>query len=178
MSPEQYRFLILDGCEIHIHILSLNIVFLIILLPIVFPLTQLISFNYWMLVYFERLTRFGKVAIDKGNFLPLLVKVRAQAYVKDNILGAWRGSGLISPNPRKVLTKLPSYRDPDKESKPVFPPPVPPTPRNPAAMLCKARQAKLLLQRKNQDIDRVELADLIDSLENEIPSETGNKRKD
>ncbi|RPB27307.1 hypothetical protein L211DRAFT_846138 [Terfezia boudieri ATCC MYA-4762] len=32
-------------------------------------------------------------------------------------------------------------------------------------MLHKARQAKLLLQQKNQDIDRVELAKLIDSLE-------------
>ncbi|KAF8419211.1 hypothetical protein EV426DRAFT_616367, partial [Tirmania nivea] len=32
-------------------------------------------------------------------------------------------------------------------------------------MLRKARQAKLLLQQKDQDIDRVELAELIDSLE-------------
>ncbi|KAF8422214.1 hypothetical protein EV426DRAFT_606507, partial [Tirmania nivea] len=32
-------------------------------------------------------------------------------------------------------------------------------------MLRKARQAKLLLQRKDQDIDRVELVELIDSLE-------------
>jgi len=113
----------------------------------------------------DRLTRFGNVAITKGNFLPLLVKARAQAYTKDNILGAWRGSGLIPSNPRKVLTKLPTYRDPEKKSKPASPPPVPPTPRNSAAMLRKARQAKLLLQQKNQDIDRVELAGLIDSLE-------------
>jgi len=45
------------------------------------------------------------------------------------------------------------------------PPPVPPTPRNSATMLRKARQAKLLLQRRGQNINREELVGLIDSLE-------------
>jgi len=102
------------------------------------------------------------VAINKGNFLPILAKARTQAYMKDNILGVWRGSGLILPNLRKVLTKLPTYRDLEKTTKSTSPPPIPPTPCNSAAMLRKARQAKLILQQKDQDIDRVELAELID----------------
>ena len=61
---------------------------------------------------------------------------------------------LIPPNPRTVLTKLPAYRDPEKQVKATLPPPVPPTPRNSAAMLRKVRQAQLLLQRKDEDLDR------------------------
>jgi len=155
VSPEQYRFFILDGCEIHIHICFVKY-----------------CISHRIVTYcqrhgqdVDRLTRFGNVAINKRNFLPLLAKARAQVHTKHNILGEWRGSGIIPPNPRKVLTKLPTYRDPEKESKPASPPPVLPTPRNSAAMVCKARQAKLLLQQKDQDIDRVELAELIDSLE-------------
>ena len=106
----------------------------------------------------DRLTRFGNVAINKGNFLPLLVKARTQTYTKSNIVGAWRGSGLIPSNPRTVLTKLPTYQDPEKPQS-NFPPPIPPTPRNSTALLHKARQAKLLLKRKDQDLDREELAE-------------------
>jgi len=50
-------------------------------------------------------------------------------------------------------------------AKSTSPPPVSPTPRNSAAMLRKVRQAKLLLQRKDEDLDRAELAGVIDLLE-------------
>ena len=42
---------------------------------------------------------------------------------------------------------------------------MPLTRRNSAAMLRKARQAKLLLRWKDQNIDRAELVELIDYLE-------------
>lgn len=111
----------------------------------------------------DRLTLFGNLAINKRNFLRLLVNARAQARTKDNILGAWRGSGILQPNPRLAITKLPTYRHPEKETKPASPPAVPPTPRNFAAMLRKVRQAKLLLQRKVQAFDGVKFAKVIDS---------------
>lgn len=44
-----------------------------------------------------------------GNFPPLVVKGRTKTYSKDKILGPCQGSGLIPPNPRTVLTKLPTY---------------------------------------------------------------------
>jgi len=109
-SQQQYRFLIIDGCEIHIHIefveycISHRIIAYCLpshtthlLQPLDVGLFSPLQKAYGQEV--DRLTRFGNVAINKGNFLPLLVKARAQTYTKSNILGAWHSSGLIPPNP-------------------------------------------------------------------------------
>jgi len=118
-------------------LISLNIVFLIVSLLIVFlPINSSSSTVGWSFrsplqkAYgkeVDRLTRFGNVIINKGNSLPLLVMVRTKTYTKENILGAWRGSGFIPPNLlRTVLTKLPAYRDPEEQAQSTSPPPVPP----------------------------------------------------
>jgi len=156
VSLQQYRFLILNGCEIHIYIAFIEYCISHRIIAYCLPshTTHLLQpldvglFSPLQKAYgkeVDRLTHFGNVAINKGNFLPILAKARTQAYTKDNILRAWRGSGLIPPNPRKVLTKLPTYRDAEKTTKSISPPPIPPTLRNSAAMLRKARQAKLIL---------------------------------
>jgi len=88
VSPEQYRFLILDGCEIHIHIdfveycISHRIVAYCLpshtthlLQPLDIAIFSPLQKAYGKEV--DRLTRFGNVVINKGNFLPLLVKARA-----------------------------------------------------------------------------------------------------
>ena len=54
----------------------------------------------------DHLIRFGNVTINKGNFLPMLVAACKATYTPKNILGTWRGAGLISHNPRHVLDKL------------------------------------------------------------------------
>ena len=114
----------------------------------------------------DKLVRYGNVAVNKGNFLPMLVKARQETYKKENIMSAWRGSGLIPPNSQAVLIKLPTYRE-KVTSKPVPAPPVPPTPRNSKALLHQARQAKLLLKPGSSltSDQKEELVDLMDSLE-------------
>jgi len=155
ISAQQYRFLMLDDYEIHIYIdfIEYCISHRVVVYCLPSHATHLLQpfdvgiFSPLQNAYgkeVDRLTRFGNVAINKGNFLPLLVKARTQAYTRNNIPGAWRDSGLIPPNPQNVLSKLPTYRDPEK-SKLESLPPVPATPRNSAATLRKARQAKLLL---------------------------------
>ena len=105
----------------------------------------------------------------KKNILPMLVTAPMQTYTKDNIMFAWRGSGLIPPNPRTVLMKLPTYLEKPKHPPP--PPPVPPTPRNSKALLHKACQAKLLLKLTTSGSatclsskQQAELVNIIDSL--------------
>lgn len=79
------------------------------------------------------------------------------------------GSGLIPPNSRAVLIKLPTYREKGTTTSAQAPslPPVPPTPRNSKALLHQARQAKLLLKSDSSlsSEQQVELVDLIDSIE-------------
>ena len=109
VSTQQYRFLILDACEIHIHIdfIEYCISHCIIayclpshtthlLQPLDIGLFSPLQKSYGKEV--DCLIRFGNVAINKANFLPLLVKARTKTYTKENILGVWRGSGLIHPN--------------------------------------------------------------------------------
>lgn len=78
------------------------------------------------------------------------------------------GSGLIPPNSRAVLIKLPTYREKGTTTSAQAPslPPVPPTPRNSKALLHQARQAKLLLKSgpSLSSEKQVELVDLIDSI--------------
>lgn len=68
-------------------------------------------------------TRFRNIPINNHNFLSMLVKAQPTSYIKDNILGAWRRSGLIPP-------KMRTYYDPAKQARSTPPPPVPPTPRS------------------------------------------------
>lgn len=112
----------------------------------------------------DRLVRFGNVAIHKGNFLPMLVEARTATYTQKNILSAWRGAGLIPHNPRHVLDKLTHGPAPPKTLAP-DPPLEPPTPRNTAELHRQVRQATLRLRSKNAELNRAELASLIERLE-------------
>ena len=96
----------------------------------------------------------------------MLGNARKQAYTKENIMSAWRGSGLILPNSRAVLIKLPTYRE-KGTSAISAPPPVPPTSRNSKGLLHQAQQAKLLLKFGSSlsSEQQVELVNLIDSME-------------
>lgn len=89
----------------------------------------------------------------------MLVNARKQTYTKDNIMSAWRGSGLIPLNLRTVLITLPTYHENLKSATSATSSQIP---RNSKALLHKARQAKLLLK---ATASLVELFDLIESLE-------------
>ena len=173
-AAKQYRLLVLDGCEIHIHVEFIeycldNSIIIYCLPPHSTHLLQPLNVGLFspLQKYYgkevDKLVRYGNVAVNKGNFLPMLVNARNQTYTKENIMGAWRGSGLIPPNSRAVLVKLPTYR----EKAVPAPAPVPPTPQNTKALLHQARQAKLLLKPGSSlsSDQQEELADLIDSLE-------------
>jgi len=179
-SSREYRLLILDGCEIHIHIefieycLDYRIAYYCLpphsthlLQPLDVGLFSPLQKYYGKEV--DMLVRYGSVAVNKGNFLPLLVKARTQTYTKENVMSAWCCSVLIPPNSRTVLHKLSKYREKPQQQLP--PPPVPATPRKSKALLHNARQAKLLLKPTTtrttslSSQKQAELAGLIDSLE-------------
>jgi len=171
--PAQYRLLILDGCEIHIHIALVEYCINARIVPYCLPahsthLLQPLEVGLYspLQKYYgqqvDKLIRYGRIAVTKGNFLRMLVQAWLKTFAKENILSAWRGSGLIPPNARVVLTQLPSYRV--SEGPAPTPPPMPPTPFNSAALLHRARQAKLLLKKSRNSHD-TELAEFIDSLE-------------
>jgi len=104
------------------------------------------------------------VAVTKANLLPMLIVARTAIYTKKNILSAWREVGLIPFNPRQVLDKLTHGQAPIKAFPPA-PPSEPPTPRNTAELHRWVRQATLQLKSKQGEVNRVELADLIQQLE-------------
>ena len=56
---------------------------------------------------FVRDTRTG---IAKGTFWKLYRQAKRTAFSKENIKGAWRGTGIHPYNPDAVLTKLPGYK--------------------------------------------------------------------
>jgi len=85
VSPQQYHFLILDGCEIHIHIAFIEYCISHCIIAYCLPsytthLLQLLDIGLFSLLQkaygkeVDRVTRFGNVAINKENFLPILVK--------------------------------------------------------------------------------------------------------
>jgi len=113
----------------------------------------------------DRLVRFGNVAVTKGNFLLMLVSARTATYIKKNILSAWRGAGLIPFNPRHVLNKLTHGLVPPRAHA-TTPPPEPPTPCNTAELHRRVRQATQRLKSKDTDLNRAELVDLIQQLQN------------
>ena len=114
--PSQHRFLIIDRCEIHVYIAFIKYceeakIMAYCLPPYSTHLVQPLDVGLFSPLqrYYgkqlDRLTCYGAVAINKGNFLPLLVRARTETYTKANILSAWRGVGLIPNNPRIVLSK-------------------------------------------------------------------------
>jgi len=171
----EWRLLIVDGHGSHITVefvefcLSVNIVAYCLpahsthlLQPLDVGLFSPLQKAYGIQV--DRLVRFGNVAVTKGNFLPMLIIARTATYTKKNILGAWRGAGLIPFNPRHVLDKLTHGQAPTKARAPA-PPSEPPTPRNTAELHRRVRQATLQLKSKQGEVNRVELAELIQQLE-------------
>ena len=56
---------------------------------------------------FVRDTRTG---IAKGTFWKFYRQAKKTAFTKENIKGAWRGTGIHPFNPDAVLTKLPGYK--------------------------------------------------------------------
>jgi len=95
----------------------------------------------------------------------MLVSARTTAYTKKSILSAWGGAGLIPFNPRHVLDKL-TYGLAPPRARAFAPPPEPPTPRNTAALHRRVRQATQRLKSKDADLNRAELAYLIQQLQN------------
>ena len=179
VSTQQYRFLILDGCEIHTHIdfieycVSHRIIAYCfpthtthLLQPLDVGLFSPLQKAYGREVPVDRLTRFGNVAINKGNFLPLLVKARTKTYTKErkysrSLARQWFNS-LESTNCFNQVASLSRSR---KTSEIYITPARTTYTLQLSCHAPRVRQAKLLLQRKDGDLDRAELAGVIDSLE-------------
>jgi DDE superfamily endonuclease/Tc5 transposase-like DNA-binding protein len=53
--------------------------------------------------------RAGHTGVNKESFLKLYSEARKIAFTKDNILAAWRGTGLAPYNPNAVLKRLPTW---------------------------------------------------------------------
>ena len=49
-------------------------------------------------------------SIAKGTFWKFCRQAKKTAFTKENIKGAWRGTGIHPFNPDAVLTKLPGYK--------------------------------------------------------------------
>ena len=176
-----YRLLILDGHGSHVNIafieycLSTQIVVYCLpshsthlLQPLDVGLFSPLQKYYGQEV--DKLTRFGDITIRKGNFLPMLVAARQATFTKANIMGAWRGSGLIPLNARVVLAKLPhgqSQSQPHDLTKlgqtSAKPSTAPPTPQNISHLNRMTRKAKLLLLK--DEIPRDEVIDLINAIQ-------------
>ncbi len=52
-------------------------------------------------------SRYGAVTVNKLDFLRYYQEARLTAITTQNILGAWRGAGLVPYNPSTVISKLP-----------------------------------------------------------------------
>lgn len=111
----------------------------------------------------DKLTRFGQITVNKGNFLPMLIAARNSTYTLNNIKSAWQASGLIPHNPRLVLGKLVHGKKHQisilqEKNQP------PPTPRNTLELARRTRKARMMLNQSPSHLNRQELADLIDRL--------------
>ena len=104
--------------------------------------------------------RYGQVAINKGNFLPMVVHAREETFTKKNILSSWQATGLLPRHPQVVLAKLPAHGQLRSTTTSLEPA----TPRNSAELHRTSRQAQLLL-RRGEKTNPADLADLIDRLE-------------
>ncbi len=51
--------------------------------------------------------RLSTQRISRPEWLEMFIRARAKAVKLDNILGGWRGAGLVPNNPQKVLNQLP-----------------------------------------------------------------------
>jgi len=170
-GSEQYRLLILDGYEIHISIEVVEYCIGARIVPYCLPahsarLLQPLDVGLYSSLrkhYGEQVDDLmvsGEIEVTKGSFLPMLENARIQAFTKANILSAWRGAGLIPPNPRVILAQPSPHRESDAPA-PAPPPPIPPTPSNSAPPLHHARQATL----ESRNPQNGQLAELVDSLE-------------
>ena len=52
-------------------------------------------------------SRLSTQRISRPEWLEMFIRARAKAVKLDNILGGWRGAGLVPNNPQKVLDQLP-----------------------------------------------------------------------
>lgn len=171
VSPKSpYRLLIIDGHDSHITMEFIKYCLDANIKPYCLPphTTHLLQpldvglFSPLQKAYgkgVDKATRFSYFNIWKGNFLLLLIEACQITYTKDNILGGWRGAGLIPINPRIILGKLPQGQGPIPEILPTSA-----TPKNSSTLLRHTRQAKLMLK-NNALLDRNQLLELIEGLE-------------
>ena len=108
----------LDGHESHANYLFLNFVWKHRILVQVLPahsshLTQPLDVG----LFSPLQNNYGKLVMDwskgggfpglhKSDFFPLLKIAREQTYTLENIRGAWKGSGLVPYDKRKILSRL------------------------------------------------------------------------
>ena len=150
-------------------LISLNSVFLIVSLLIVFLPVQLIFFNRWMLVFFLQGDRspnpFSKCGYQQRKFPTPVSQGGNKNLHEGKYSGSLARQWFNSPESTNCFNQVASLSRSRKTSEIYITPASTTTPHNSAAMLRKVRQAKLLLQRKDEDLDRAELAGVIDSLE-------------
>ncbi len=57
-------------------------------------------------------SQYGAVTVSKLDFLRYYQEARSTAIITQNVLGAWRGAGLVPYNPSIVISKLPRPKTP------------------------------------------------------------------
>ena len=82
----------------------------------------------------------GNITIQKGNFLPLYIKVRKQAYTTSNIISAYRTCKIVPLNFHIVLSELEPPTEPTAQAQ------LPQTPNDSSSLLRQARQIRLQLR--------------------------------
>ena len=113
-----WRLLVLDGHESHANYLFLDFAWKHRILVQVLPahsshLTQPLDVG----LFSPLQNNYGKLVMDwskgggfpglhKSDFFPLLKITREQTYTLENIRGAWKGSGLVPYDKRKILSCL------------------------------------------------------------------------
>jgi DDE superfamily endonuclease len=133
------RLLICDGHDSHItgqfigHCMDNNI-HLMILPPHSSHLTQPLDVGVFgplkkvMAAKIDPLLQTGVANVQKWEWLEAFIKAHQQVFNPQNILGGFRGAGIVPFAPRKVLKRVSSAATPPPQKRFITPPPITPFP--------------------------------------------------
>jgi hypothetical protein len=113
----EWRLLLLDGHESHCNYPFIDIAWRYRILIFVLPahsshLTQPLDvglfspLQHYYVKLLDEWFQGGYPSISREDFIPLLKRAKAQTYTLQNIQGAWRGTGLVPYDRRKVQGRL------------------------------------------------------------------------